>query len=312
MWEAKMKGIIFNIQRFSLHDGPGIRTLIFTKGCPLRCKWCSNPEGLSEKIEILNNDRKCIDCGICIKTCPQNAIFKKAPFSYPIHRLHCTVCGICVKHCPSNAKSFCGEEKDALDIFEKIKRDMPFYENGKGGVTIGGGELLTQVDFSLRLLSLCKKEGINTAIETSGHGKKIDLMKIAFQADTIFFDLKAINSSFHQDITGKTNKKILRNLIHLDHQIRKISPRPTLVIRVPLIGGYNATEANVRDIAKFIKEHLKSCSYVELLSFHNFGESKYEQLGLDYPLQGRKNGSSKDLTPFGNLMKDCGVPIKIS
>ena len=305
-------GTIFNIQRFSLHDGPGIRTLIFTKGCPLRCKWCSNPEGLSQRIEVLCEDRKCIGCGTCLIKCPIQAITLINPNQYKIDRDLCTSCGKCVIFCPTGSKDFSGELKTVAEIVEIVKRDIPFYIAGAGGVTVGGGELLFQPEFSYGILKACKELKINTAIETSGFGKKSDLLKIVDVVDTIHFDIKAIDSEMHKKLTGIDNKIILENLKTLDKKLRKMSPKPRLIIRLPLIEGFNTTNENILQTAGFIKNNLIAYDEVEILVFHNLGERKYEQLDLPYELNGRRNANIEDYTIFVEMMMKKNLPVKLS
>ena len=308
----KIKGVIFNIQRFSLHDGPGIRTLIFMKGCPLRCKWCSNPEGLSHNIEILCDHRKCIGCGICMSKCPKQIIQMKKPTQYVIDRHQCDRCGECVKSCPTGAKIFSGEEKTVAEVIEEIKRDLFFYGENEGGVTIGGGEMLAQARFSYEILKSCKDLGIHTAIETSGFGKVDDLLKITHVTDAIYFDIKAIDSNLHRKITGVDNDIIIENLKALDKEIQTMTPKPKLILRIPVIEGFNSSETNAKQISRFIHFELTTYDEVEILVFHNLGQHKYEQLDLTYELQGRNNAKAEDYTYFLDIFKKQGIRAKIS
>lgn len=302
-------GIIFNIQRFSLHDGPGIRTLIFIKGCPLRCKWCSNPEGLSAYIEVGCDNQKCMGCGVCALKCPNKAV---TPTCYSINRDQCVRCGNCVKFCPTGSKFFYGEEMSVSDVISIVKRDMPFYTDNEGGVTVGGGEMLSQPDFSFEILNGCKELNINTAIETSGFGKKEDLLKIAEVSDTIYFDIKALCCNLHKDITGADNKIILDNLKALDEKLLSMSPKPALILRVPLVEGYNATTKNASEIVHFIKHNLSAYDAVELMVFHNLGEHKYALLNLPYELKGRINAREEDISYLKEIMEQQGLKVKVS
>ena len=303
------KCVIFKMQRYSLHDGPGIRTLVFVKGCPLRCRWCSNPEGFSPDIEIRCIEKKCIRCGACEVVCPKGAIWGE---NYEIDRKKCDSCGKCVQVCPTGSKDFFGEEKTVDEVVATVVRDRTFYDGSEGGVTIGGGEMLFRPDFSYGVLKRCRELGISTAIETSGHGKKEDLLKIAEVTDTIHFDIKAVDSDLHKKITGVENGIILENIKALDEKLKTMKPKPTLVLRVPLVEGFNATEDNVEKTANFIKENLSAYDLVEILAFHNLGEAKYGQLGLDYELRGRNNARAEDLLRFGELLERRGLPVKIS
>jgi len=308
-------GLVFHIQRFSLHDGPGIRTMVFLKGCPLSCKWCSNPEGLSNQIEIKHISRNCISCRACLDKCPHQSIrevWTDTKIDYPIVRESCRQCGTCVKFCPTGAKQFCGEVRTVDDIVQQVQRDLPFYKAGQGGVTISGGELLSQAAFSYEILKRCKALGVSTAIETSGFGKQADLLRIGALCDTIHFDLKVQDDYLHQQMTDQSNRIILKNVIALDQMLLQLSKKPTFILRVPLVLGYTATLDNVEQIAKFIKRHLKACDLVELLTFHNLGEHKYKELDLPYELAEKENGQAGELEFFAEIMRKSGFPVKIS
>lgn len=310
--DDRIVGRIFNIQRFSLHDGPGIRTLVFMKGCPLRCRWCSNPEGFSKEIEISCDSRKCIGCGACAAKCPKQAVKLEAAVKYNIDRSICDRCGLCVKLCPTGAKVFCGEDITADEIIEKVKRDMPFYKGGEGGVTLGGGEILLQPAFVYEVLKRCKSEGINTAVETSGFGEWEWLSRIAGVSDTVFFDIKAIKGRLHESITGVDNKLILENLKALDRKLSSMNPKPTLILRIPLVSGFNATELNAHQTANFIMNELSAYDLVELLLFHNMGEQKYSRMDLHYELEGRPNAKAEDYAGLADVMKSHGLSVRIS
>lgn len=306
-------GVVFNIQRFSIHDGPGIRTLVFTKGCPLRCKWCSNPEGLSQQINVLTDHNECIGCGRCINICPVKAISLNDNIGYVIDRSKCTNCLKCAKTCPSKAKTISGERKSSQEIIELVKRDRAFYKHSNGGLTLGGGELLMQPQFSFDLLNLSMKNGINTAIETSGFGKTNDLLKIASVCNVIHYDLKAHCSKIHKNITGVDNQIILENLKKLDEYIglQTIDKKPDLIIRIPLIKNYNTDIDDLKKQAQFILENIKNYKYVEVLPFHNFGENKYQQLDIEYEFLNIPNTAIDDLYDEIQTLKSSGLRIKV-
>lgn len=307
---AGASGIIFNIQRFSLHDGAGIRTLVFFKGCPLRCRWCSNPEGLEFPIQVMEHPEKCIGCGVCAKVCKQGAIKIKENFC--IDRETCIKCGTCAKYCPSNAKLLSGEQKTADEIVEAVKRDAPFYGNYGGGVTIGGGEMLSQPAFAWEILRRCREEGISTAVETCGHGQWKWLARIADICDIIYFDVKEIDPVRHKRFTGVDNTLILENLKNLDAHLSANRPSPKLTLRLPLIEGYNLTESYIEEISDYIKANLSSYHVIELLPFHNFGEQKYKKLGMAYELEGRPNSSPGDMKPYLEILAEKGLPAYVA
>lgn len=331
--EDLLKGLVFNIQRFSIHDGPGIRTLVFMKGCPLECLWCSNPEGLSQQTSIMSWPSRCICCGACEKVCPQSAIRPKpcprgpirclgcgscSPMptvgdDYDIDRTLCNSCGECARVCPTNAKKVCGEYKTVGEIIGVIKRDAPFYRHSSGGVTMGGGEVLMQPEFTYEVLKQSKEHGINTAIETCGHGSKEWLKKFAMYCDTIHFDIKAIDSKKHKKLTGVDNKVILENLIALDKMLEEMSEnKPDLVIRLPLVGGYNDSKNDIQQVTDFIKGNLNNISLIEIMPFHNLGEQKYIQLGMQYGLKGKPNTPKGTYDWVVEILEQTGILVKIS
>lgn len=307
---AILSGIVFNVQRFSIHDGSGIRTLVFMKGCPLRCRWCSNPEGLSHQPQVFDDPLKCIGCGACLKACPEQAI-RETP-GFPIDRYKCTGCGKCAKFCPSNAKTITGEIKSVDDIVEIVKRDEPFYSHSDGGVTMGGGEILAQPAFVWEVLRRCREMGVSTAVETSGFGAWEWLSKIAEQCDIIHYDIKAIDPDRHRAVTGVSNELILDNLEKLDRQLSVMNPMPKLVLRLPIVGNYNLTEAFIDEAGDYIRENLGSYHLVELLPFHNFGEQKYKKLGMPYELEGSPNTKPEALAAYARLLADKGLPVSVS
>lgn len=307
------RGTIFNIQRFSLHDGPGIRTLIFMKGCPLRCLWCSNPEGLSPCPEVLSNVRRCIGCGICIEYCKPGAIYIEPDGRYQIDRDKCTNCLKCAEVCPSRSKTVAGEIKTVGEIIKLAGKENIFYKHSGGGVTVGGGEMLMQPQFSYEILRRCRERGLNTAIETSGFGSLYWLLQIADQCDTIHYDLKAVDAQLHKSLTGVGNHKILDHLARLSgHLNQRRDPKPELNIRLPLVKGYNTGDSDLTGIAQFIDTHIEYYTCVEVLPFHNFGERKYEELGLDYEFANCPNCSAGDLKREIHILQQAGLKVKVS
>ena len=206
-----MKGVLENIQHYCIHDGPGIRTVVFLKGCPLRCRWCSNPTTQEHKPELLYHADKCFSCGHCAEICPQRAVTREGE-AVIFDRALCDGCGLCAKECPGKALQIAGVERNTADVLEDIKKDMAFYRNSGGGVTLSGGEVLAQAAFALDLMAACKRYGIHLALETSGFGKREDLLALADAADCLFYDVKHADDDVHRELTGQGCGLILDNL----------------------------------------------------------------------------------------------------
>lgn len=271
-------GRIFNIQRYSIHDGPGIRTLVFFKGCPLRCLWCSNPESQKETPELFFTWRKCIGCGRCIEVCPTGAM-KPPDGSSRIDRSLCTNCGMCADICPPHALEIKGKSMTVEEVMKEARKDLRFFQNSGGGVTLGGGDPSMYPDFARELLTACHDEGIHTAVETCGYADWEAMEKIAEQTDLFLYDVKAMDSDLHRRLTGRDNDLILQNA----QRISEMGVEMT--IRVPLVPGMNDSEENIAAIAEFVRV-LPYKTNLELLPYHRLGESKYESLGRPYSLQG--------------------------
>jgi len=268
-----MKALIYNIQKFSLNDGPGIRTVIFFKGCPLRCKWCSNPESQSPKIEILWDREKCIGCGTCEKVCPQKAILFSSGDVF-IQKNLCDACGICVDNCSGQALTSAGAWRTVEDVLQICRQDLPFYEESGGGITLSGGEPLMVPDYVTALLSALRAEGVHTAMETSGFAKPEILQRVVAHLDLVLFDMKHWDQDKHIQGTGVSNQLILENLKRIVVSDVKVIPR------IPVIPGYNDSLDDAQGFSKKILE--VGLSEVQLLPFHRFGDKKYESLGMKY------------------------------
>ncbi len=253
-----MKAMITDIKRFAVHDGDGIRTTVFFKGCPLRCLWCHNPETISTKTQMAVYQHKCKSCGKCREVCP-----------YDMEK--CDFCGKCVTICPYDARRIYGKEMTVDEIFQIIKEDEQFYAASGGGVTLSGGECLLQADFCAELLKKCKEYGINTAVDTCGYVKKESLDMLIPHTDTFLYDLKAFDEDVHIRCTGVSNKLILENIQHLDKMGCRIE------IRIPFVPEYN--DHQIEKLAEFIRT-LKNVVKVRILPFHNYANSKYTALNL--------------------------------
>ena len=285
------KGLIFKIDRFCLQDGPGIRTMVFMKGCPLRCRWCSNPESINPYPEIIVNDIRCTKCGRCVEVCPQDAISLEQSIR-KINRLKCDNCLKCADVCPTQAIKAVGQYISVEEVMREVKADEIFYNNSGGGVTVSGGEPLMQRRFVNELLKECKLEGIGTAIETTGYTSKEIFEEALSYIDIVLFDIKHLTSMAHKKGTGKSNKRILENLYLISNMAR-------IWLRFPIIPGYNDTKENIHNVIELAKNI--GAEKVSLLPYHTYGVIKYKQLGRRYRLKGLK---SPDDDNTGEIQKD--------
>lgn len=287
--------MIFAIKNFEIHDGDGIRTTVFFKGCPLRCKWCHNPESFIKKPELLFWEHKCTNCGACAKTCNlhyfENSIHK-------FNRESCTNCGKCEKVCPSSALKIYGYEPSVKDLINELLQDYSFFENSGGGVTFSGGEPLLYADYCYKLLKELKKHGVNTAIDTCGYVNRKAIDKVLPYTDTFLYDIKAIDENVHIKCCGVSNKLILENLKYLDKKAKNIE------VRIPYVPTMNDTE--IEKIALFLKE-LKNISRVRVLKYHNLAIDKYSALGLGYPLKNNPLPTDDDINSAIKILKSHGL-----
>jgi len=274
--EKENSALIFNIQRFSIHDGPGIRTTVFLKGCSLRCPWCHNPESINPFPEITYNESKCIKCDNCLELCPVEAI-SPSQNGISIDRKKCDGCGKCVEICYSGALELCGKYRKIEEIMAEVKRDIPFYKNSNGGVTASGGEPLAQANFVANFFKQAREEGIHTALDTSGYAEWTTFRKVLNNADLVLYDVKTMDPKRHKTLTGVSNDLILANL---EKTCREGIP---IFIRIPVIPKYNFVnvEEDAKKIADFL-HGLDGVKRVDLLPFHRLGKSKYLMLGRNY------------------------------
>lgn len=268
------RGVIFNIQHYSIHDGPGIRTTVFLKGCPLRCTWCQNPESQAFLPQLFFVSENCTGCGKCADVCPEGAIEIRDGRSRTNREL-CRARGRCVEVCPNEARSLMGRYATAQEVFEDVNGDAIFYARSGGGVTLSGGEPLAQPEFATSLLKLCKAVGLHTAIDTCGYARWEIARRILEYVDLVLYDFKHMDAMVHEKWTGVSNELILENAIRIHHELSV----PVLA-RVPLVPGYNDSLENIEATARFIATELGKSVRVHLLPYHKLGEAKYERLEM--------------------------------
>lgn len=281
---AAPTGTVLNIQHFCTHDGPGIRTTVFLKGCSLRCKWCSNPESIHAKPELAYNSARCIgteECGLCLKECPESAIFTlDSDAKVRINWDLCTNCGKCVPACPPQALYLFGKEMTVDEVLDEVEQDSSFYRESGGGMTLSGGECQIQADFAAALLAGAHERGINTAIETASNVPWDFMAKVLPNVDTVLHDIKLTDPERHKHWCGADNTRIRSNL----KRAYETFPDKTFIARTPLIPGVNDDEEHIRATLEFIKPYKNVVDY-ELLPYMRFGESKYGFLGRVYMMQ---------------------------
>lgn len=304
------KALIANVQKYNMHDGPGVRTLVFFKGCPLRCKWCSNPESLEKKFKVMYKRNACIDCGACVPVCPVKIHSIDLSGIHQVNRnIDCIGCRKCEEICPEKALSISGEVMTISEILEIIEEDRMFYSTSGGGVTVGGGDPLIQHEAVTNLLMACKNEGINTAVETSGYARTETLLQIAEFTDLFLYDIKHIDSQKHYELTGVRNDQILKNLKELIHG------RYNVKIRMPLLKGLNDSKSDIQGVIDFLTpfKDCKNFKGVDLLPYHKLGVNKYRQLNMEYPLDGTPDSvlESEDLSRIEKMFKDNNFQVQV-
>jgi pyruvate formate lyase activating enzyme len=294
-------GAIARIERYMIHDGPGIRTVVFFKGCPLRCAWCSSPQTWKLTKEVIFLKRKCINCGSCVASCHQRAIEEVDDFK-KIDRAKCNICGECVEICPTAALKFDGCTMSPEEVVKEVMKDEHFYKTSGGGVTLSGGEPLGQPEFAYEILRGCKEEGLHTAMETCAHADWSVLRKLMGLVDLFLIDLKHMNTEEHLKITGMDNGLIL------DNTLRLAKEKPgSVAVQFPVVPGYNDSKDNIESVARFMRD---ACiGSIDVIPFHKLGQHEYEELGLEYKVMDVEVPETDSIQEIREYMKSNGFKI---
>jgi pyruvate formate lyase activating enzyme len=302
---AEARGVVFNIQRFSIHDGPGIRTTVFLKGCPLRCGWCSNPESMSPSPEIITRDAKCIRCGRCAEACPEQAI-AIAEDVRVIRWEECSYCLECAEACPSGAIEAAGSTMTVAEVLDTVERDAGFYRRSGGGMTVSGGEPLVQWRFTLKLLQEAKRRGLHTALDTTGHADWEILDEVLDFTDLVLYDVKHAKTARHREATGVSNERILDNLR------KTVAKRETRVwVRHPVIPRFSDSEEELEELCRLVLTLEPPVEKISLLPWHKFGEPKYAATGRVYPWKGIPAIGDERIEELKQLVASHGIEVDV-
>jgi pyruvate formate lyase activating enzyme len=297
--------VITNIQGFSIHDGPGIRTVVFFKGCSLSCQWCANPECLSAKPQMGFIEKLCANCGKCLETCTNNAI-RRTEGEHRIDYSRCIACGNCKDQCYYGALVRYGELATVAGVWDEVRRDKMFYEESGGGITVSGGEPLLRPAFVRELFELSRREGINTCIETCGFVDQEALLEVVPVTDHFLFDLKQMDPEAHRKHTGQSNDKILRNAALLTQHGANV------LFRQPLIPGINDSIENIEATARFLAGLGNNAARLELMPYHRMGQSKYTALNMPFTMDGLGAADDKQVEAARKAYLNRGIDCSIS
>ena len=299
---------VFDIQTYSIHDGPGIRVTVYVKGCPLRCQWCHNPESNLPYPQLMTYRSKCTGCGKCIPVCPAQAITVRLgeDRAYAVtDREKCTNCGVCVSACPTESREISGRNRTVGEVVAEVRKDKIFMDASGGGMTLSGGECMMYPDFSAALLYACRQEGIHTAIESCSFASRETVNRIVTQADLCLLDIKHMDSAKHKELTGVPNEQILDNIRYIYHELKK-----PVIIRVPVVPGCNDSDENIAATARFTHDELGPDVAMHLLPYHAMGNSKIESLGGTV-LQQFETPDDEHMLHLKDLVAGFGIKVQI-
>lgn len=296
--------MVFNFTKYMLEDGPGIRTVVFLKGCPLRCLWCSSPLCQASEPSLVYLKYRCVSCAACLPACPRQALFLDEEGKIGRNFARCTNCGTCTRVCPVGAREMRGSLMTVEEVLEKVEKDRVFYRRGSGGVTLSGGEVLMQAAFAARILKECWQRLIHTGIETCAYGRWEDLKTLLTYTNLAFIDIKHVDPLRHKELTGRSNRKILDNIRKAAAYCQELK-RP-LILRLAVVPEMNDSRENLRETARFLKDLPGGCE-LNLLPYHQYGVSKYDWLGVKYKLADVKPPSRDQLLKIARYFESLGL-----
>lgn len=301
--KSLITGKIFDVKRYAIHDGPGIRTTVFIKGCPLNCFWCHNPEGISKDNEFIYWSNRCIQCGDCIEICPEHAI-RGLPNAILTDTDKCTICGTCINVCTTGAREIVGEILSVNELINIIKKDRIHFDQSQGGVTFSGGEPLSQIEFLDAALECLKDISLNTVVDTSGYAPTDFLLKIEDKVDLFLFDLKIMDDSRHKELTGVSNRLIHYNLQMLSDTKKKV------IIRIPIIPGVNDDRENIINTGMFVSS-LENINQIDILPYHNTASSKYQRLNKEPRFENLRTPTDENMEEIKTCLEHYGIEVRI-